>query len=99
MPPPPNERVRSHIAKLFPADERGNVEAILAEECGDNLPLMDDPRLLERIRIAALKVSEGDVGKLNEAVRVAQRDWRDLLVAAGFGEDPLAHERWEPTTS
>ena len=34
--------------------------------------------------------------RLREAIHVAQEDWRDVLVAAGFGTDTRAHERWEP---
>ena len=49
--------------------------------------------LLERVRFAVLKISNGDIGELREAVRHAQIDWRDVLVAAGFGER-LAHREW-----
>jgi hypothetical protein len=96
LAPKLSERVQGHIRELFPAESRADVTAALTDECGDNLPLMDDPRLVERIRIAALKLSAGDVTKLLEAVELAQDDWRDLLVTAGFADDPNAHEAWEP---
>ena len=51
---------------------------------------------LERIRFAALKLSNGDLGELRQAVQIAGIDWRDVLVAAGFGHDLRAHERWFP---
>ncbi len=51
----------------------------------------------ERFRFAALRLSNGDLRKLEQAVELAKRDWRDLLMAAGFGEDVTAHERWRPT--
>jgi hypothetical protein len=70
---------------------------MLVDECGTNLPLMDDPELVDRIRVAAIKMSDGDMAKLREAVEVAKVDWRDLLVAAGFGHDAHAHRRWEPS--
>jgi hypothetical protein len=41
---------------------------------------------LERFQFAALKLSDGNLDKLNRAVDLANRDWRDLLMAAGFGE-------------
>jgi hypothetical protein len=97
VPPEPTERVQRHVVELFPPEERETVSAVLTDDCGDNLALMDDPRLLERIRIAALKMSGGDLAKLRQAVEIAQVDWRDLLVAAGFGHDPLAHEKWRPS--
>ena len=98
MPPEPTERVQRHIAELFAAGERETATALLADECGDNLPLIreQDESEMERIRIAALRMSGGDLAKLREAVGIAQVDWRDLLVAAGFGNDPRAHERWNP---
>ena len=43
----------------------------------------------DRVHFAALKVADGDAGRLAEAVRLAAADWRDLLVAAS-----LADEDW-----
>ncbi len=78
---------------LFPTETRDLADLLLREECGNNLPFSEhsDAEGLERIRIAALKVSEGRLEKLEEAVKLAQIDWRDLLVAAGFGHDVEAH--------
>ena len=49
---------------------------------------------LERIRFAVLKLSDGDVEKLDAAVNLAKTDWRDLLVAAGFGDSLTEHDCW-----
>jgi len=38
-------------------------------------------------------LSEGDLSKLRSAVDLANVDWRDLLMAADFG-DPSAHLLW-----
>jgi hypothetical protein len=86
------------IALLFPPDERALVRAILSEECGNNLPFLEhvDEVKLERFQFAALKLSEGKLDKLDRAVALAKRDWRDLLVAAGFAEDVNAHMSWLP---
>jgi hypothetical protein len=73
-------------------------ERLLAEECGRALPLVGKdatPVSLERIRYAALRVSGGDLERLHQAVKLAQLDWRDLLMAAGFG-DVGAHLSWSP---
>lgn len=87
------------IARLFPPADRAAVSALLVEHCGRDIPLWDNytAKGLERIRFAALKLSGGDYAKLKEAVELAKVDWRDVLVAAGFGHDPLEHQRWRPT--
>jgi hypothetical protein len=81
---------------LFARQDREAAVRLLVEQCGSDLPTWTqcDPRGLERIRFAALKVSEGDLERLRAAVALARRDWRDLLVAASFGADELAHEAW-----
>lgn len=54
----------------------------------------DTPEGLERLRFAALKVSQGSLGGLRSAVQMFRTDWRDLLMMAGFGHDVNAYERW-----
>jgi hypothetical protein len=49
---------------------------------------------MERIRFAALKLSKGNPHKLLRAIEEARVDWRDLLLAAGFGTDENAHDIW-----
>ena len=73
---------------------------MLRDECGNNLPLMKDKdeTALERLRFAALKLSQGELNKLLDAVILAQTDWRDLLVAAGFADDVQAHLSWLPSS-
>lgn len=44
---------------------------------------------------SALKLSEGNLDKLNRAVDLANRDRRDLM-AAGFGERIDAPKSWTP---
>ena len=85
------------IALLFPPDQRELVRVILSEECGNNLPFLNDldEVKLERFQFAALKLSAGDLDKFDQAIALAKRDWRDLLMAAGFGEDVNAHA-WLP---
>lgn len=50
----------------------------------------------DRVRIAALKLSDGQLGKLKDAVAIGQNDWRDLLHQAGFASDTKKHLRWQP---
>jgi len=81
---------------LFPPRVREEARQLLTEECGSNLPFFggSNPIGLERVRFAALKVSQGQLEKLREAIELAKVDWRDLLVIAGFAHDPQAHKRW-----
>ena len=71
---------------------------MLIEECGDNLPQSTpaDSASLERIRFAVLKLSGGDLNRLQRSINLSQTDWRDVLVAAGFGNDLTAHTSWWP---
>jgi hypothetical protein len=91
-------RVSEVVSKMFPQEERSRVLELLANECGDNLAFSQDtnPQNADRIRLAVLKLSEGDFGRLASQVAQAKKDWRDVLMAAGFGHDVTAHIRWEP---
>src|SRR4051794_11600613 len=86
------------IERLFSAADREAAARLLVSECGSNLPWYEDatPASLERVRFAALKLSEGDIPKLQDAILLAQTDWRDLLMAADFGFDVTAHSAWWP---
>lgn len=88
------------IQAAFPLEQQEEVARLLVEECGNNLPFLEeiDAKGLERYRFAALKLSQGDIDKLLEAVVLAQIDWRDLLVAAGFGYSVDAHAIWAKAT-
>ncbi len=91
-------RTLERLQAVFVPGDRADAEIVLARDCARNLPFFDDatPESLERVRFAALKLSEGKLDKLREAVGVAQVDWRDVLVAAGFGDSINAHMEWWP---
>jgi hypothetical protein len=80
--------------------DREEVARLLIEECGNNLPLLQnlDEHGLERFRFAVLKLSDGELPRLKSALTLAKTDWRDLLVAAEFAEDIKAHELWLPVS-
>lgn len=96
MPIPLNPETRRRLDLLFQHADQAEAADLLIRECGNNLPFLEklDECQLERFRFAALKISGGDLNKLYQAVDLAQRDWRDLLVAAGFGHDVNAHSDW-----
>ncbi len=78
------------IAMMFAPDEIELVSSLLTEGCSSKLTRF--PVLLDRIRYAVLKLSGGNLDELRKAIRIAQRDWRDALVWAGFGQSLDAHE-------
>ena len=86
------------IQLLFRPEDWEEVRRILIKDCGNNLPFCQnlDARALDRFRFAALKLSDGDFAELQQAVKLAKEDWRDLLVASGFANDVQAHRAWLP---
>src|SRR5207253_887916 len=67
---------------LFVGAARQTAADLLITRCGTNLPFCEgfDARGLERIRFAALKLSNGDLGELRRGVELAQIDWRVMPV-------------------
>jgi len=49
---------------------------------------------MERIWLATLKLSDGSITAFENAVLLAQIDWRDVLLGAGFGSELEAHIKW-----
>ena len=76
---------------------QAEVTRLLQEDCATALPGTDNAsaEFFERVQCAALKLSQGRVDRLYDAIALAQTDWRDLLAAAGFGEDTQAHKDWK----
>lgn len=93
---PLSERTSDLVAALFPGESREVAARLLELHCGTNLPFLEalDPVRLERYRFAALRISQGDLRRLERAIDLARIDWRDLLMEADFGHDTSAHERW-----
>lgn len=88
----------NRVRIVFLPEESDDAVRMLEEQCSDNLPFMEgaDEVSLERVRFAAIRVSDGNISKLGIAIRLAYVDWRDLLVSAGFAEDSEAHKNWTP---
>jgi hypothetical protein len=93
-----SEATRQRLERLFRVEDAAEAERLLVEECAGNLQIGEPatPVSLERFRYAALRASGGDLERLREAVRLAQLDWRDLLMATDFAHDVSAHLRWVP---
>ena len=96
MPPKLSPRTRQLVEIIFSPKHVAEATHWLEAECGNNIPFYDkhDEYQMERIRFAALKLSNGNIQKLLAAIDEARMDWRDLLMAADFGYDVTAHEEW-----
>ncbi len=84
---------------VFPVEHRERVAATLFKRGGYSLSSDWDASydaLIERIRCGCLKLSGGTLEGLEEGLKLARTDWRDLLVAAGFADDERAHLAWRP---
>ena len=83
---PLSPKTKQLLEKIFSGPKIKSAAEMLEAQCGNNLPFYEKSasQSIERIRFAALKLSGGDLEKLREAVQLAQTDWRDVLVAAGF---------------
>src|SRR5437879_9398304 len=89
-----SHEILRRIDVLFLPEDRPQAQHLLFAECGNKLP-GPHPEI-ERCRVAALKYSDGDLSKLERAVRLAQIDFRDLLMSTGFAHEVGAYLKWEP---
>ena len=89
-----DELVRARLDLPFPGADHGEALNLLTQDCGPGLPSMPTDSDLVRVQAAALKCSGGTLKGLVDAVALAQTDWRDLLVVAGFAHDTRAHLVW-----
>ena len=90
--------VAGHLDALFAAEDRPSARRLLGQIQPGLLAPGASREELARCRIAALKLSGGKVPRLKHAIALARLDYRDLLMAAGFGHDVRAHHRFDPTS-
>jgi hypothetical protein len=81
------------LERMFPNAEQEAIRILLLEECNGKLSLADENGY-ERIHLAILKISNGDMKKIADAVDLARIDWRDALMWAEFADDLDAHKKW-----
>jgi hypothetical protein len=96
MPPKLSLRTLQLVETFFSPKQVAEAVQWLEEECGNNIPSCKnhDEHQMERIRFAAIKLSQGSIKDLLRAIDEARMDWRDLFMAANFGYDVNAHEKW-----
>lgn len=80
----PTPRLTRRIRADFDAEAADRVIGALGE-----LAALPGPRTGERVQAAIVKLSHGDLERFDCELEEARRDWRDVLVAAGF-----EHEDW-----
>jgi hypothetical protein len=92
---PLTPRLAARLTALFSSEERSFAEQWLVSEIDEDIPggISSSMVLLERIRAAAMKCSGGSLTQLASVTSLARQDWRDLLMAADFG-NTRAHEEW-----
>ena len=88
------------ILQVFAPEDQAEAARILAYDCANNIPLFEtqDETGLDRMRFAVLKLCRGNLAELRWWVGLAQEDWRNVLLAAGFAEKGSAHREWARAT-
>ena len=76
------ERVLARAVSEYPASDRASARAMI-ERLSAELSMWHEVRGGDRVELAALTFAGGDLARLHDAVDLALRDWRDLLVAVG----------------
>jgi hypothetical protein len=95
---PLSSETRLRLDLVFPPEMRVEAERLLVEQCGTNVPgCAKWPAWgIDRIRFAALKTSDGTIEGLKSAIELGNRDFRDLLMSAGFGDTVSSYLLWMP---
>lgn len=93
---PLSERTTTLIEAFFKDSFRHRIISALVNEVGDNLPFCnrETPERMDRIRFAVIKLIVEDWRNFDYVIREAKTEWRDLLMAAGFGYSADEHNRW-----
>jgi hypothetical protein len=76
------DRNRATVNRDYPG-QAARVACDMLERLGDELSTWREVSEGDRVERAALRYAQGDLDRLNSAVELALRDWRDLLVAVG----------------
>ena len=88
--PPTREQVRAACARRFPDEDAAPILAIL-----DLYGVEPHEPERERVQLAILKLSEGDVARLLATVEAANKDYRDVLWWAEY-PDPNGPRQGPP---
>jgi hypothetical protein len=78
------ERIDTELEKDFPGEEHSRALALI-DQIGAELDFWKIVSENDTVEAAALTYANGDVDRLEHAVALALRDWRDLLVLVRGG--------------
>lgn len=83
-PVPLTELVIAKVDQTFAPEARRKAMDLLVNECGRNLPQKAEAtsRSLDQIRLAVLKLANGNLDELRRHIQTAKSDWRDVIMAA-----------------
>lgn len=89
-------RIAALIDAHCPPERAAAVRRLLSDECSLTLPLVtpESIQLIERFQAGVLRTTRWDPEFITPRIRLAQVDWRDLLVAAGFATSVTTHVTW-----
>ncbi len=81
-----SQKTKNLVHALYKSREAFEVCDILENECGTETLSCNgwSPAQMDRIRYSVLRLAKENTMSLDSAVKLAQKDWRDLLMAAGF---------------
>lgn len=83
-PVPLTELLIAKIDQTFAPHDRRELMDFLVNECGRNLPQKAEATSLslDQIRLAVLKLANGNLDELRRQVKIAKSDWRDVILVA-----------------
>ena len=92
-------RVRQLVEKQCPPEMRAEVLDLLNDKCTASAFHIRDTaaQLLERIQMAIIRKSDWNPQFMATTIERDSVDFRDLLMARGFGHDTEAHIDWWKT--
>ena len=93
MPIPLSDRTRRLAEILLQEPERSRISQRLVDEAAEDTPMWHDfsPEGMDKIRFSILRLIAQHPKNENIAFNHARYDWRDLFMAAGFGEEYNKH--------
>lgn len=85
-PIPLTARLAARVASDFDAADRPRIVAALERVDLGDWKSTRPPAGRERVLAAVLVLTRRDPARLNDSIRIAERDWRDALVWAELGQ-------------
>lgn len=83
-------RIARRIERDFPAGDASTIAVRLDAATAGPWSQTDSEAGRDRVQAAILMIAAGDVRKLIRECEEAQKDWRDVLMAADLGYDDWA---------